>query len=401
MMQRRASGFSLVELLISVVIGAIALLAMVQTLGLQDANRRAVVGGNDTAQVGAYSLYLFDDLARSAASNVQQGGIAEGITTLSVGTPTSYGCELRGTLPSGGSFGALALAAPFDTLPVGGTMRLSPVLLQQTAGSNSHRLALLRGSVSVLGTTIVVSAESAPGVLEVPSTLGLRAGEWLLGVESSGLFGRPCTIARIADAPDVRTLANRDNSLLVRLASGTTFGWTVGEEPGTLSSLGPAPQFDLYAVDDTSRRLMALDLFQAALTPRVVAENVVVLRGMYGIDDGAAGGSVDPDGIVDRWVLPTDDYAYESLTDGSGQAADRIRRIAAVRLGLVLRQPMRQGQDSSATPTASLFGGLPGVTAEDYTVTDTLYRARAIEFTLHLRSAALAGSTLPLMKAIR
>ncbi|MGD9946411.1 MAG: PilW family protein [Burkholderiaceae bacterium] len=395
-----AAGFSLVELLISLVIGTIALLAMVQTLGLQDANRRAVVGGNDTAQAGAYSLYLFDDLARSASSNVQQGGMIETITTVSAGTPSSYGCALGGQLPSGQSLGALALPAPFDSLPVGGTMRFAPVLIQQVAGSDSHRIALLRGSGSGLGTTIKVDQESAPGLVEVPTTLSLRAQEWVIGVESTGLFGRPCTVAQIESAP-ARTMANPEGSVRVTLASGATLGWTLDERPGTLSSLGMAPQFDLYAVDDGTRRLVGLDLFQGTMTPRVIADNVIVLRALYGVDDGGAGGSVDPDGVVDRWVTPTGDFAYESLTAGTPQAAERMRRIAALRIGLVVRQVIRQGQEPAATPTATLFGSVPGATAEDYTVSDTLHRARAIEYTFNLRSAGMAGSALPLMKAMR
>lgn len=389
----RQRGFSLVELLISIVIGTIALLAMVQTLGLQDANRRAVVGGNDAAQTEAYSLYLFDDLIRSASANVQQGGGVVGLV------PTAYGCPLSGALPSGQSFGALALPAPFDSLPVANTLRLAPVLVQQVAGSNSHRIALLRVSGSALGTTIRVNRESAPGMLDVPSTLGLQVGEWVLGVESTDAFGLPCTVARVG-AREARTLANRDNTLTITL-DGATFGWVVGNLQGTLSSLGNRPQFTLYSVDDTTRRLLGLDLFTAALTPQTIVENVIVLRALYGVDDGNGAGSVDPDGIVDRWVTPTGDFAYSALTDGSATAAERLRRIAAVRFGLVVRQPMRQGQDAAATPTATLFYGVPGITAETYTVSDTLYRARAIEFTLNLHSARLAGARTKLLNAMQ
>jgi len=65
-MQPRASGFSLVEIMVAMVIGLIGILVIFQVFSVSESYRRTATGGGDAQQAGAVALYVLEHEMRQA-----------------------------------------------------------------------------------------------------------------------------------------------------------------------------------------------------------------------------------------------------------------------------------------------------------------------------------------------
>ena len=141
--------------------------------------------------------------------------------------------------------------------------------------------------------------------------------------------------------------------------------------------------------------LMSYDLLEVRSPAlQAVAENVLELHALYGID-------ADGDGAVDDWIDPrtttTGAYAMANLMSGTTAAAAAINQIKALRIGLVLRSSLQEkasdAADNPFTPaTLTLFADVDGGA---HTRTRTLdaderrFRYRVVEATVPVRNSML------------
>jgi type IV pilus assembly protein PilW len=170
----------------------------------------------------------------------------------------------------------------------------------------------------------------------------------------------------------------------------------------------------LYGVGDDST-LFTYDLLRMAgnvPTPTPLADGVVEMRALYGIDAtlpapipmDTTNSTPVPNGRISAWVDPgsaVSGYTLAQLTSGSLAAQQQLRRIVAIRVGLILRTSLQErdyeryygsAPGSAPNTTLTLFGDLPAALQQTRTIvgTDNLYRYRTFEFTVPLRNALYA-----------
>lgn len=373
---RALRGFSLIELMVAMAVGLVVTLAVTTMLIGSEESKRTITSLNDTSQTGAYLAYQLDRTLRSSGSGFRDSA------------QTFLGCELHaardGTvvLPPPDA----ELPAPFATV---GTrpVRLAPVLIHRDASAaRSDVLAVMSGSAGRSEARVrLVSAETDQVAL--PNTLGVQADDLLLLVRD----GVRCMVQQVASTFDNTAsldvpvtldgdyhAATMGDANLVDFGDGGGAAYLIGN-PAT-----SPPQFQLIGVGD-DRTLFSLDLLDlgGTGTPVPIADGVVALRALYGID-------TDADGRFDDWVDPVDgtDFGAENLLDGSAAANARLQQIVAIRVALVLRTSLLERE---ALPLASLtvFPDLDPALQQTIELTgeDQRYRYRTVETTVPLRNA--------------
>jgi type IV pilus assembly protein PilW len=376
--RRRASGFSLVELMVAVAIGLVLMLAVTRVLMRNEGRNRDTLAVNDVNQSGAYAAFLLDNVVRSAGS-----GFANRWQQV-------LGCRLNA---SRGGAEVLPRAADWPVPFAGFTrnVRVAPLIIgkgQSAAGSDV--IAVMRGNAGIGEAPLEVLALGPP--LGLRNTIGLAANQLMLladGAPECLLLqaGVPAAgTVPLAGAGDFHTTtgAHRDladfgsptaNTVLVNLGNVGP----IGGNPTT------APQFMLYGVG-ANRTLFGLDMLGidgGAAQP--LAEGVVEMRALYGVD-------TNNDGTLDSWQDPgVAPYTSAALLAGTAVAQANLNSIVAVRIGLILRTAHAE-RDVVAPDTVVLFADLD----EDLQQTRTLaagekvYRHRTAEVTVPLRNVLLA-----------
>ncbi|MFL6661318.1 MAG: PilW family protein [Rhizobacter sp.] len=387
--RRRSSGFSIVELLVAMAIGLILTLAVTAVMTRSEASKRSITSVNDANQTGAYASFLLDRVLRSAGS-----GYAQRWSDV-------FGCRINASrdntalLPR-----AAALPAPFAAVPT--ALRLAPVaIIKGAAATDSDVLAVMSGTAGFGETAGRVLPASITGTgLRLPNTLGLRGSDIVMVAEP----GVGCMLEQLqagfAGSSDQQvTFAGRYYSATGTDVNLASFGSTGSQI--YMISLGNAvdnpPQFQLFGVDPATDTLVSYDLLHIndPDAPLPLAEGVVQMRALYGIDTNA-------DGRLDAWVDPAvAPWDSATLLNGSSASQQNLRHIVAIRVGLILRTSLveRTGtaNDLSVTtlyqaPTSiTLFQDLPAALQQTRALSanEQKLRHRTVEATIPLRNILL------------
>lgn len=381
----RPRGLSLIELLVSMVIGLVVVLAVTGVMVRSEGAKRSTTTLNDLNQTGAYLSYAIDRLVRSAGSGFAQRWA------------DAFGCNINASrgnstlLPR-----SSVLPAPFTAVST--SQRLAPLLIGKSqSDGGSDVLAVMAGTAGFgESPPRVLPASVTSNSLRLPNTLNARGDDLLLLAED----GVGCMVQQVTSG----FVGSDDQALPL---SGTYYGDTgstvnlaqFGVSNGSYAmALGNAadnpPQFQLIGVGANatlfSYDLLRIDGSDAAVP---ISDGVVALRALYGIDG-------DGDGKLDGWADPgTSPYRPSDLLDGSAAARTRLRRIVAVRIALVLRTPLVEKPAASGyagyttlTPARlTLFGSLDPAVWQIWPVTgdDRYRRFRVVEFTVPLRNILL------------
>ena len=402
--RRRARGFSLVELMVSMVIGLVLTMAITVVLVRSESSKRSTTSVNDINQTAAYVTYVMDRHLRSAGS-----GFAQRWTD-------AFGCVLNATkagvavLPR-----AAAIASPFANAAL--NPRLAPVMIQadgaDVGGGGEIRgdlITVMAGTAPTSGSPMLVvtssvTANPSSGNLQLPNTLGFQNGDVVVLADSGVPQG--CMTQQVGGLP----AAGGGATMLLPLAGeyytatgaavalggfgGATYAIPIGSTPAN------PPQFFVYGVGD-NRTLFGYDLFQftAPDQPFQVADGVIEMRAVYGLDT-----TNPPDGTLDRWVRPDVASGFDAaaLSDGSDAARQKLRQIVAVRLGFILRTSLKEKEmtlganynGGTQSYSLDLFGDL---VADGHDVLrrrvvsgdDRYYRFRTVEVTVPLRNVMAA-----------
>ena len=160
-----------------------------------------------------------------------------------------------------------------------------------------------------------------------------------------------------------------------------------------LGNVANTSQFQVLGVG-ANNTLFSYDILQlTSATPIPIADGVVEMRALYGVDS-------TNDGLPDTWVQPTtgtnvtsDPYSAPVLTSGSAASLARLRRIVAVRVGFFLRTSLYE-KDVVTGANPTMFGDLGTTVTQTRTLTtdETHYRWRAVEMTVPLRNMLMLGS---------
>jgi len=370
----RATGFSLIELMIGMLISLIGTLAMMKTFAAFEAQKRTTTSGDDAQQNGAYSTYELERQLRTAGSGLVQGknyglwGCA--ITAFSSST-------LR--LP----LGTAKAPPPFDGWT--GTMYAVPVLIaSRAASSGGDQLAMIGGNPAVRTFKSAVTVSSASDSVDVDNAMGIYKDDYLLGSDKSG----NCSLALASADP---TSAKRISLSANDSPSAGFKGAFSGQ--GYLFDLGPAPAFTLFGVDTKTNELVSYDLLQRSGSATVpLADGIVTIKALYGVDDGANGGKAG-DGEIDEWVAPTGSWSLDKLTANSTAASNAMAQIKAIRIAIVAQSELPERADApgvaagyTGATSLTLFGDLANALQVTVT-TDSRFRYKVYDTVIPLRNA--------------
>jgi len=376
---RSTGGFSLIELLVSMVIGLVVTLAITSVLIRSEGSKRSTTSVNDLNQTGAYAAYVLDRAIRSAGSGFSQNWSA------------MYGCRLNAS--AGGTAVLPATIAATSTfknvtsaaMPV----QLAPVVIGKglALGTGGDVLMVLGGMAGAAEMPLSVTPLSSTN-WQVPNTLTYLAGNVVLLADPSVALPRSCMLQQ---------LGSLDAAASTVQLAGTYFSATgasvnlVDFTGGTvMAQLGSAvtnpPHFQLFGVG-ANNALFSYDLLQNGGGEQPIADGVVEMRALYGVDTAIP----RPNGTLGTWVDPIAGSGYEAsvLMDGSVASQDKLRRIVAIRLGFILRTSLPERPQDYQQPTGTtltLFGDLPAAVRQTRVLSgaDLNYRFRTVETTIPL-----------------
>jgi type IV pilus assembly protein PilW len=384
-MSRR--GLTLVELMVALLGGMLLTIAVFSVLSTFEGRKRTLNASNDIEQAGQIALYRIDSWIRSAGAS------------LPASAQYAYGCPLYAANTRDGQLlpRAAALDAPFANVNPGaaGVFRLAPVLIlpgqttPSTSGQASDVLVVMNAQPRS-GTSTGFSAAPDADTLNLLNTVDFAAGDLVLVADAQtnddGSL-RPCMVQQVATgfsggAATAMPLGGSYHSASIGQAALTNY-----TDSGFALPLGgastAAPAFLLLGVGDHDV-LYSYDLLDTSGTPlQAEADGVFELHALYGVD-------TDGDGKVDQWTEPAGDYSVSALAAGNATATQRLRRIKAVRVGLILRSRLAEKQ-VVAPGSLTLFGDL-GVSlayTRSFSADEQHYRYRAIEATVPVRNNLL------------
>jgi type IV pilus assembly protein PilW len=351
-MRSREQGFSLVELMISIVIGMLALVFALRLMSGSERTQRNGVGSSDAMQNGMLALF-------SMSGDAAQAGYG-------LNDPIVAGCD---TVFSDTRHYALA------SVTVGGVAvtPLAPLIIEKEAGGasatpatdgeNPDRINFYAGSsITGTGTLRLLSAYTNGTRIVVDRVpYGFRQKDVI--VVAPEQLGGKCALAQISSVPGALARPPAQQSIDVvqdsdyRYNSGG-LGASFGAGVSRVFNLGPADSlsFHTWSVANGFLQLRSTDMEGAAQNPAAVAGDIVSIKAQYGFDN-RVGANFTPDAgmQVKQWSSTMINADGDGVTGGAGD----YLRIAAVRLAVVAR---------SRTPEAAPAGGTCSATTAPQTV---------------------------------
>jgi type IV pilus assembly protein PilW len=378
----RARGFSVIELMVSVVVGMLALMFATRLIVGGEQGKQGALGSSDSMQNGMLAMF-------SMSNDASQAGFG-------LNDPLIVGCNTVFSDTEG-----YALAPANRGLVV---VRPLAAAVIESNGANPDRISLYAGS-SMTGTgtmrlTTTYAAGAALIVDRVP--YGFRQNDVLLVAPET--VGGDCALAQISSDPSA--LAPGQQSVAVAAGANFRFNranlgavFTAGV--ARMFNLGPAANlsFHTWSVNDGFLQLRSTDLAGAAAAATTVVDNIVSIKAQYGFDL-SAGFSPEAGVVVSQWSAAMIDADGDGVVGG---AAD-YQRVTALRLAVVARSRVPEKPDSSGVCGATtaqpvVFAGvaLATVAAAPITVNVAVtgdpidwkcYRYRVFETVVPLRNTA-------------
>jgi type IV pilus assembly protein PilW len=342
-----ASGFSLVEIMVGMVIGMLGIIVIMQVFALFEGQKRTTSGGSEAQNTGAIALSGLSD-------DIRQGGYGFNLMNL-------IGCDVL--LPAGLPRSAGTTAATLQAM--------APVTINSPSvpagDANTDTLLMVYGNSDILpeGNSIVTPVID-PTHFKVQAYTSFLTNDIVIATPPN----RSCAPAN----PPV-TILNQVTTAPTNVSVTITPGVTPAANvtPGMLFNLGQTVTIHAYAVRNGSLTMcdyMANNCGDplkvnptvtnpaAVLDPTVwvpIAGNIVSLRAQYGQDITNHGTSItnlktgSMDGIVD---------IYSQTPPGNtGATADACGwlRTLSIRLALVARNS--QFEKSAVTTNAPVWEG--------------------------------------------
>jgi type IV pilus assembly protein PilW len=362
---------TLVELMIGIAIGLIGTIAIFSVMARFEGYKRTTTARTDAQENASFALFTLERQIRSAGSGYVQG--------LHYAV---WGCALqayadgaaRVPLPS-------RLPTPFETWPP--DVFAAPVLIRRAtaAAGASDTLQVFGGNPSLRTFRSQVLVAGATPQLD--SAFGIFADDYLLNSDGLG----HCRLGTAATVHD-------DGTVELRPAQSPPTGFT----GGSALDLGHDPLFALYGVADTPHQLLRYDLLQREPGAIAVADGIVLLRALYGIDSHASctsvtartdsGATAD---VIDDWVAAEGAWSYETLTADPLSACTAFARIKAIRIALVAQSQLPERADARALSSdVTLFADLATRGLSYRFSGDPQFRYVLAETTIPIRNAFIS-----------
>jgi len=377
---RGAAGFSLVELMVSIVIGLLAVLFATRMMTDSERSKDGALGGSDSMQDGMMAMF-------SISADAEQAGFG-------LNDPILAGCDTAFS-DDGGAGYALATVKR-------GTTDVEPLAAAVivNGGARPDTVSFYSGSAAggTISVRLVGNYNGGSQIMIDRDPYGFAEGDVFVVAPEDGV-GR-CALAQVSALTEGASPAISFNDTSDRYNTGE-LGRTFPGSATRVFNLGPAAglSFHTWLVENGVLRLRATNLGQGDDT-QAVADNIVSIKAQYGLDT-RAGAAFDPEqGMqIGAWSNEMTDADGDGVTGGPGD----YQRVAAIRLAVVARnrspeRPAAGGACSVTTEPLTVFGSrqpseVDAVPVElDLSDTGdgpdwTCYRYRAFETIVPLRNS--------------
>lgn len=284
---RRQAGISLIEMMVGLAIGMLAVLVIYQTFAVSEGVKRQTISAGDAQQTGLLASYLLGNELGNAGNGLMNN--------------------------------LVELTSCPDTGDITTTMRPVSVVITPGGSDDAPDSVVVNYATPktlASGALFTASAATGDGEYKIQSPTGFHKEDMAIAVSMGGLCERvKITDVTAPDANGVVTLTLSKPSVNSYPASARIFN--IGHEKSV--------QRVRYDVD--SGILRSTDLMVAGATPAPIASSIMNLKLLYGID-------TNNDGAVDTWQPATGDWAPDEVLKAN---ATKLRQIRAIRMGLIVR----------------------------------------------------------------
>ncbi|NML42974.1 pilus assembly protein PilW [Ramlibacter sp. G-1-2-2] len=304
--RRRQAGFTVIELMIGVVIGLLASLAVTQVLVNWEGQKRTVASGSDAQVNGALAL-----------GSLQRAVMPAGYGFAA--TPSVIGCTLTGT------FSGNSVTATLPNFPTS----LAPVVITDGASGAPDSIRILasgKTSYSIPLRVVAPGYTAGNASFPVSSVRGIAAGDIIVASNA----GSACEIFQVSADPGSAPTVSRVDDGKWNAANKPSAGYSDGS---VLLNMG-VPIDATYSIANNALVAQTLKVDATTAVPSYGAAtelypNIVQLQALYGKDTNS-------DGMVDTWdnVTPTTNAGW--------------LQVIAVRLAVVSRSQQYEKCDDTA-----------------------------------------------------
>lgn len=347
---RSQTGFSLIEIMIGIVIGLIAVLVIYQVFAAAEGIKRNTTSVGDAQQNGLFSSFML------------------GIELANSGNALASAAQDLGTCPTGAS-SAL-------------TWRPIPVLINDggAPGTPDSFVVTYSTSNAVIAPAPFIASAAANATYSVQSPTGFKAGDLVVAISGGGA----CGASRVTgvSAPDVNgvvTVSHTDPGIVANFTSSSS-----------LFNMGPAANAQKVFYDinvDVLRSTALLNGDGAPVgvpIPNPLAANVVNMKLQYGIVP-AGGGPL-------QWKS-ADTFPWRPVDLLSGLPSNvlvpQLKTLKAVRIGMIFRG--EQWDRDAPDKTITMFDGTFTQTFARFGTPAGNYRYRTYETVIPVRNELWNG----------
>jgi type IV pilus assembly protein PilW len=387
---RRARGFSLVEMLVALAVGLVALLFATRLVVNGELNKDAAVGGSDSMQNGMLALYSLSNDASQSGWGLND--------TLVAGCPTSFTDASGYTLAS-------VTAGGVTSTP------LAAVIINSN-GAGPDQISMYTGSSQSGVGSLKVNGDVAPGATTITTAVnspyGFGQGDVLVLAPEPATAASPnCVVLQMSGLAADSTTVQVGSGASYRFNPPGGVPYTYKSGQARLFNLGKGIKlaFHTWTLNNGVLLLQSTDLSGSSQAPVSVTDNIVSIKGQYGFDTRAIvnyNPAPPPNGNgmqVTQWSSTMINADNDGVTGGPGD----WQRIVAVRLAVVARskspeKPNLSGQCTATTTQPTVFTTTAPATVPAVPVTVNVavtgdpvdwkcYRYRVFETIVPIRNA--------------
>ena len=325
-------GFSLIEIMVGVVIGLIAVLVIYQVYTVAEGFKRNTTAAGEAQMNGLFSTFVL-------GMEIGNGGAGMAVAAQDLASCPDPG----GAMPQ-------RFAQSF---------RPVPALITDGGGNAiSDWLVVNYSMATTLANSALFTGNAAPGAtFPVQSPGGFHVGDLVVGISAPTTPSSPCASSKVTavSAPDGNGIVTITQTPLLPAGGIDFFGSSV------LLNMGPCNRAQKVRYSVNNGVLYSTPLIDTSaancgkladpLVPNPLASNIVVMKVEYGIDSDG-----DAKRLLDYWVQGTTATPKGDWDPATLLAAPitKINQIKAIRIGIIVQ-------------SEQFDKGLAGFTGGDYT----------------------------------